>query len=86
MIQKPEAKAFLQTNLIRLMKKQGWSVRALAAESETDAMSISRCCQYGRMPEADKLLRISKILGVTVEELFKPTAAGKKKVLELSKN
>ena len=83
MIKKHEAKAFLQVNLKRIMRQADIGVRALAAASENDPMVVSRIINHGKMPEADKLLRIAMALSITMEDLFKPTAAGKRKLLEI---
>ena len=80
MITKTESQAFLQVNLIRLMDEAGLGTKALAMASKTDQNAISRIRKHGKVPEADKLLRIAKVLGVTVEELFRKTAAGKRKL------
>lgn len=85
MISKPEARAYLLVNLKKIMDKHGIGVRALAAASENDPMTVSRIINHGKMPEADKLLRIAKALGVTMEDLFKSTPTGKKKVPEFVK-
>jgi len=58
------------TEIRRLRKKCGLSVKALASAVGVTAMSIYRYEQGRRMPDVDVAAKIATALGCTIEQLL----------------
>ena len=57
--------------LIQLRKKQGWSQDELAEKMNVSRQSVSKweCAQS--IPDLDKILQLSKLVGVSTDYLLK---------------
>ena len=61
----------LGENITRLRTEMGWSQGDLADALDVSRQSISRWETDGSVPELDKLLRLSDLFGVTLDELVR---------------
>ena len=61
----------LGENITRLRTKKGWSQGDLADALDVSRQSISKWETDGSVPELDKLLRLSDLFGVTLDELVR---------------
>lgn len=63
------------TEIRRLRKESGVSVKALASNAGVSAMSIYRYEQGKRKPDLDTAAKIAKTLGVHIDELIEKKGA-----------
>ena len=61
----------LGENITRLRTEKGWSQGDLADALDVSRQSISKWETDGSVPELDKLLRLSDLFGVTLDELVR---------------
>ena len=61
----------LGENITRLRTEKGWSQSDLADALDVSRQSISKWETDGSVPELDKLLRLSDLFGVTLDELVR---------------
>ena len=61
----------VSTNVERLIRQRGLSIRELARQSETDPIMISRLLRKMALPSVDGMSRIAEVLGTTVDHLLK---------------
>ena len=61
----------LGENIARLRAEKGWSQGDLADALDVSRQSISKWETDGSVPELDKLLRLSDLFGVTLDELVR---------------
>lgn len=61
----------LGENIIRLRGEKNLSQERLAAELEVSRQAVSKWETNTSVPELDKLLRMSELFGVTLDELVK---------------
>ncbi len=61
----------LQENLIRLRKQKGYSQEELAYQLGVSRQSVSKWESGSSIPELDRLVEISELYGVTLDELVK---------------
>ena len=57
--------------LIRLRKKAGWSQEELAARLDVSRQSVSKWESAQSIPDLEKIVRLSKLFGVTTDYLLK---------------
>jgi transcriptional regulator with XRE-family HTH domain len=69
---KIDALEVVADNLRSEMAKAGIGVRELARRSDNEPMTISRLMNRKNMPSADALARISEVLNVSMDSLFRP--------------
>ena len=59
----------LGENIVRLRTKKNWSQGNLADELGVSRQSVSKWETDTSVPELDKLLKLSELFGVTLDEL-----------------
>lgn len=57
--------------LIRLRKKAGWSQEELASQMNVSRQSVSKWEGAQSVPDLDKIVRLSKLFGVSTDYLLK---------------
>ena len=61
----------LADKIIDLRKKNGWSQEELASQLGVSRQSVSKWESAASIPDLDKIIRLSKIFGVTTDYLLK---------------
>ena len=57
--------------LIRLRKKAGWSQEELAVRLDVSRQSVSKWESAQSIPDLEKIVRLSKLFGVTTDYLIR---------------
>ena len=71
--------------LIRLRKKAGWSQEELAARLDVSRQSVSKWESAQSIPDLEKIVRLSKLFGVTTDYLLKDEMTDEEMPKESSK-
>ena len=65
----------LGENIVRLRTQKNWSQGDLADALDISRQSVSKWETDASIPELDKLLKLSELFGVTLDELVRVLAA-----------
>ena len=71
--------------LIRLRKKAGWSQEELASRLDVSRQSVSKWESAQSIPDLEKIVRLSKLFGVTTDYLLKDEMTDEEMPKESSK-